>query len=401
MYLKPLFALFMLLLVVLASGATLCRLWSRAKEDRCGSRLLFGIVAFVSLFFAAFMVALEMHWLNWLWRINEVVIYRVVAIFYTLFIPLAAYGSFSLLDLIGKKLRPQNRWHLRGYIGIPLMLICFAVLVTGFLNRRHLEVERVDVESARLPEGFDDTKIVVLADLHFGTLVGQKSAYLQAIVDSVNALQPDFIFMVGDLVNIYANEMLGPHTILEALEARIGKYAVMGNHDYGGYFPFDNETEQQANELRMREVYEMCGFRLLENEGVEIAVGDTDKINVVGIENWGTGRFPKYGDLTAAMNTVSTDCYTILLSHDPTAWRPCVLASDYHVDLTVSGHTHGGQFIVFGLSPAMKEFEFWNGLYSSEQQYIYVSRGLGYTIVPMRVGRGPEISLIHLHKSVR
>lgn len=392
MYVNPLFALAVLLLVALPSLTSLWRLWRRPR------RLLKWTVAAISLLFALFMVGLEMHWIDWLWRWNEVVIYRVVAIFYATYLPWAAYGVFSLVDLIGEKRQPAKRWRLRYYIGLPLLLAAYIFLASGFFNRHNLTIERVEVKSVNLPEWFDGKTIVVLSDLHLGTLVGNKSAYLHSIIDSVNALQPDFVFFVGDLVNVYANEGLGPHLVLQELEARIGKYAVMGNHDYGGYFPFDNKNELVANEERMREMYESCGFHLLENEGVEIAVDDTNKINVVGIENWGTGRFPKYGDLDAAMRSVNDSLYTILLSHDPTAWRPLVLASDYPVALTLSGHTHGGQCVLFGLSPAMKDFEFWNGLATESDQYIYVSRGLGYTIVPMRIGKGPEISLITLGK---
>lgn len=398
MYVKPLLAIFVFLLTALPSATALWRLCKKGTSG-LGIMLQKLLVLVVALFFGAFMVALELHAIDWLWRLNETVVYRVVALFYAIFLPWAVYGGFNLIDLIGEKIKPQKHWMLRRNVGLPLMLVCCLMLIGGFFNRHHLVVERVEVESSRLPERFDGAKIVVLSDVHFGTLVGNKSDYLRSVVDRVNALQPDFIFLVGDLVNVYANEVLGPHTILETMEAKVGKYAVMGNHDYGGYFPFDNETELKANEERMCEMYEACGFHLLENEGVTIAYDKDNIINVVGIENWGTGRFPKYGDLDAAMSSVDSASYTILLSHDPTAWRPLILASGYPIDLTVSGHTHGGQMVLFGLSPAMKEFEFWNGLYCEDEQYIYVSRGIGYTIVPMRIGKGPEISLIQLYKS--
>lgn len=392
MYVSPLFALVVLLLVALPSLTALWRLWKRP-----GSFLKWTVVV-VSLLFALFMVALELHGIDWLWRWNEVVIYRAVAIFYAIYLPWAVYGGFSLLDLVGEKHQPAKNWRFRYVVGIPLLIVVYAFLTSGFFNRHNLTIEREEVESSNLPNRFDGKTIVVLSDLHLGTLVGNQAAYLHAIVDSVNSLQPDLVFFVGDMVNVYANEGLGPHIVLQELQARIGKYAVMGNHDYGGYFPFDDENELVANEERMREMYESCGFHLLANEGVEIAIDDTNKINVVGIENWGTGRFPKYGDLDAAMRSVNDSLFTILLSHDPTAWRPLVLAADYPIALTLSGHTHGGQCILFGLSPAMKDFEFWNGLAAESKQYIYVSRGLGYTIVPMRIGKGPEISLITLRK---
>lgn len=356
-------------------------------------------VLVVAVIFLFFVVTFSMQWLWWIWKISEKVAHHTIAILFAVFLPLATYGFFHLIDLVGAKVIPQKRWLLRFYAGIPMMVICCLFLTLGFLNRHKLVVERIEIESDRLPEKFYNTTIAVISDVHIGTLIGNKTAYLQAIVDSVNALQPDFVFLAGDLVSFRAGEALQYQSFLQDLEARIGKFAVMGNHDYGGYFPFYNEAELMDNEERMFEIYEACGFQMLRNEGVGIAYDEVNEINIVGIECWGRGPFPKLGNLDEAMSEVKQSAFTILLSHDPSIWRPLVFASNYYVDLTVSGHTHGGQIVLFGISPAMLNVEFWSGLYREGKQYIYVSRGVGYTAIPMRIGKAPEITLIQLRKS--
>lgn len=354
------------------------------------------VIAFVFFFFLA---AFYMQWLGWIWKISERVAHHTVALLFAIFLPLTAYEIFNLIDLIGTKIRPQKRWLLRFLLGIPMMLTCCLFLVHGFMRRHKLVVERIEIESERLPEKFNNTKIAVISDVHLGTLIGNKEAYLQAIVDSVKALHPDFVFLVGDLVSFRATEALQYQNFLQDLEAKVGKYAVMGNHDYGGYFPFYNEAELMDNEERMHDIYEACGFHMLRNEGIGIAYDDENVINIAGIECWGRGPFPKLGNLDEAMSNVRPSEFTILLSHDPSIWRPLVFASNYYVDLTVSGHTHGGQIVMFGISPAMLNVEFWSGLYREGNQYIYVSRGVGYTSIPMRIGNDPEVTLIELKKS--
>lgn len=390
--------LFVLLVVTLPVFIFLWRMKTIKRPTRFQVFLRRSVLV-TAVIFLFFVVTFSMQWLGWIWKISEMVAHHTVAILFAIFLPLATYGFFNFIDLVGAKIIPQKRWLLRFYIGIPTMIICCLFLTHGFLNRHKLVVERIEIESDRLPEKFDNTKIAVISDIHLGTLIGNKAAYLQTIADSVNALHPDFVFLVGDLVSFRAGEALQCQTFLQKLEAKIGKYAVMGNHDYGGYFPFYNEAELIDNEEHMHEVYEACGFHMLRNEGIGIAYDKENEINIVGIECWGRGPFPKLGNLDEAMSNVKQSAFTILLSHDPSIWRPLVFASNYYVDLTVSGHTHGGQIVLFGKSPAMLNVEFWNGLYREGKQYIYVSRGVGYTAIPMRIGNNPEITLIQLQKS--
>ena len=152
----------------------------------------------------------------------------------------------------------------------------------------------------------------------------------------------------------------------------------------------------------MMDVYHKeMNFELLKNEHVNLEKG-TDKIALVGVENWGKG-FKQKGDLDKALKGVDNAAFKILLSHDPTHWDLKTVPHATHVDLTLAGHTHGMQFGVdipgFKWSPAKYKYPRWSGLYEQAQQYLYVNRGFGFLGFPGRVGMWPEITVIELKRA--
>jgi hypothetical protein len=182
------------------------------------------------------------------------------------------------------------------------------------------------------------------------------------------------------------------------MSAPLGKYAVLGNHDYGDYFEWPSEREKQANLDRIKQGIRDAGFDLLLNENRTLSLNG-DSIDLLGVENWGKPPFPQYGDLSKAMKGSGADRPKILMSHDPTHWDLEVREMG-GVDLTLSGHTHGMQFGIeigdFRWSPSGWIYKQWAGLYCDKGQYLYVNRGLGYTGFPGRVGIRPEITLLTL-----
>jgi len=115
------------------------------------------------------------------------------------------------------------------------------------------------------------------------------------------------------------------------------------------------------------------------------------------MENDGDGvRFPQNGDLSSALYRVKRQDFVVLLEHDPSAWRRKILPHS-HVQLTLSGHTHGGQVSFLGMSPAMLKYKENSGLYTVGNRCLYVSNGLS-GVVPFRVGVPAEITVITLHK---
>jgi predicted MPP superfamily phosphohydrolase len=127
-----------------------------------------------------------------------------------------------------------------------------------------------------------------------------------------------------------------------------------------------------------------------------------DSIRLVGVENWGAGPFPKKGNLSKALDGVSDNEFSILMSHDPTHWDHHVLKHIKKINLTLAGHTHGMQFGINFLgikwSPVKYRYRRWMGLYKELDQYLYVNRGFGFLAWPGRVGMRPEITLIELEK---
>ena len=124
----------------------------------------------------------------------------------------------------------------------------------------------------------------------------------------------------------------------------------------------------------------------------------------MGVENWGVGGFSKDGDLKKAMSNVDDSIPTILLSHDPSHWRYVVQKSNYHIDLQLSGHTHGMQFGIeipgFKWSPVQYRYREWAGLYEKDEIQIYVNRGLGHLGYAGRVGIMPDISILNIKKRI-
>ena len=160
------------------------------------------------------------------------------------------------------------------------------------------------------------------------------------------------------------------------------------------------EKKQNLSDLLTKQ--EEIGFRVLMNETVKLEKNGAT-IDLIGIENWGKGRFAKYGDLEKAINGSSDENFQILMSHDPSHWDEEVLTKT-NIDLALAGHTHGMQFgiEIAGLkwSPVKYRYPRWGGLYSEGNQHLYVNRGFGYIGFPGRVGMPPEITLIEFHKKV-
>ena len=149
----------------------------------------------------------------------------------------------------------------------------------------------------------------------------------------------------------------------------------------------------------MLDVHRKMGFNLLLNSSKEIEIED-DKINLVGVENWGAGNFNKDGDLKKAMFEVNEEYPTILLSHDPSHWSAQVLDFQKRIDLQLSGHTHGMQFGIdipgFKWSPVQWRYKQWSGLYENSKKFIYVNTGVGNLAYAGRVGIMPEITVLKI-----
>ena len=261
-------------------------------------------------------------------------------------------------------------------------------------------VNRLSLNFKNLPPEFDGFRIVQISDIHAGSLDNPEEVLRG--VQMINNLNPDTVLFTGDLTNQHIEEVDSYINIFTQILSKEGNFAVMGNHDYFGLYHM-KEEEWPGYKSDFCQKCKELNFDLINNSNRIIQRGDAS-IKILGVENWGAGDWePKEGDLDKALENIQHDDFCILLSHDPTHWENKVLYHKRHIDLTLSGHTHGYQFGInmpgFQWSPAQYSFKRWMGLHEEKNQKLYINKGFGFLAFPGRLGMWPEITLIEL-KSV-
>lgn len=317
-----------------------------------------------------------------------------VIVYMAIIIPKGLYMLFSLIGMAFKRV-----WKKSTFIGNIVGLIIglggmFMVIYGTVFGWHKYQVKEVTFQSADLPEDFNGYKIVQFSDLHIGT-ISKYPKQVQKLTDIINAQKGDLIVFTGDLVNHRASELNGVENILSQLHAPDGVFSVLGNHDYSPYFKWESPRLQAANLDTLKQKEAQMGWKLLNNAHTLIHRNDTC-IALIGVENQGLPPFPEKGDLPKAMKGTE-GLFKILLSHDPTHWRREVLP-DSDIQLTLSGHTHAMQFILFGFTPASWFFKEYKGMYYENDRALYVNIGVGEVMLPFRFGAWPEITVITLQK---
>lgn len=318
-------------------------------------------------------------------------IYLIAALCVT--IPKAIFSLTSiLLRLIGKLIRCRIP---HGQISmIPAVLVLGYILFGVLKGKEYFQVKEVTFYSPDLPDAFDGYRILQLSDIHSGSWKNNKKA-LQKAIEICNSQQVNLAVFTGDMVNSRADELVEFMPILSQLKAPDGVYSVLGNHDYGTYTKWENESARLTNIDSLVARENRMGWKMLLNDSHIIYKGK-DSLALAGVENSGKPPFPDRGNLPKALK--GTDgMFTVLLSHDPTHWRRKVLP-DTSVQLTLSGHTHDMQISLFGFSVSQFIYPEHRGMYHQGNRGLYVNIGLGYVLFPMRLGAWPEITVITLKK---
>ena len=290
-----------------------------------------------------------------------------------------------------------RRWRRRWLYAVALVLVLTgwsALFYGAFVGIRGLKVRHVEYISADLPAAFDGYRIVQFSDAHVASLNGFRQPLLQQAVDSILAQHPDLVVFTGDLQNKRADEIDPHRDQLSRIKAKDGVVSIFGNHDYPMYIDADAYEKAWLFD-RTRTAEEQLGWTVLLNRHTVIRRG-ADSIVVAGMENDGEGRYPSKGDVVTTLTGVSHESFIIMLEHDPSSWRRSILPPA-HCQLTLSGHTHGGQLQLLGWSPAAMKYREYAGMYYVGRQALNVSTGLG-GVVPMRWGVAPEIVVITLRK---
>ncbi|MGD1156411.1 MAG: metallophosphoesterase [Terriglobia bacterium] len=242
------------------------------------------------------------------------------------------------------------------------------------------EITETDIWLRRLSTPHDGLRIVQLTDLHHSLFTPLEE--IQRAVHLANHLRPDLVALTGDYVTLSRDYIWPLARALGKLRARLGIFAVLGNHD------FQVDPDEVTRALRAQRI------RVLRNSHYPLR-SRSATLWVVGIDDlwW------QADDLDAALHSVPARDAKILLCHNPLGVR---LASEQGIDLVLSGHTHGGQVRLpvvgsfYGRSKLGERFvEGWNRLNGTQ---IYVSRGIGKVLVPLRVGCPPEITCLRLRR---
>jgi uncharacterized protein len=249
------------------------------------------------------------------------------------------------------------------------------------MEPRMLDITRHTIKNEALPAGFDGVRLIQFSDTHIGFQYTMDQ--LQQLITQINKLNPDLIVFTGDLLDDprHFTEKTKLISMLSKLNAPLGKFAVYGNHDHGGY----------GSDL-YKQIIEQSGFTLLLNTSANIKLLDGSSIWIAGIDDAMLGR----PDLSASMAKIPNNSYTILLSHAPDKAEE---AAKFPIQMQLSGHSHGGQIQIpfYGalVTPPFAE-KYVEGFYTvgrNKGLSLYVNRGLGTTRLPFRFLSQPELSI--------
>jgi predicted MPP superfamily phosphohydrolase len=262
----------------------------------------------------------------------------------------------------------------------------FAVSAYGAIAARTRKVvERVVVPISGLPPQLDGLTIVQLSDVHAGMFMREPQMAEYARI--ANGLRPDIIALTGDFVATHSDQVEPFMNAMTPLEARYGVFGCLGNHDI-----FTRSEEALAKR------FAAAGFSLLRNRN-EIIDIDGAKLNIIGVDYLFASRSTA-NTLNHVLSELSLEGTTILLQHAPQLFPQ---AAKFGIDLTLSGHTHGGQIaLTIGemiIAPARISTMFLAGLFKIDDSHLYVNRGLGTTGPPIRINAPPEITHITLRSA--
>jgi len=290
----------------------------------------------------------------------------------------AAVDAYNLLLRAASLATPSATGYLlpaRPVIG-GIMLVIVLLSTWGLVENSKIRVERVTVKTSTISPGEKPVRIAQISDLHLGLIVGKSK--LARVIRLIEKEKPDIFVSTGDLLDGLAPHLDDTSAMFAGIKAPLGKYAVMGNHEF-----YVGINESVA-------FHERAGFRVLRGESVKAG----DSIVIAGVDDPSGSRVgsPSWTDEAAALSGADEGVFTLLLKH-----QPIVLPSSREkFDLQLSGHTHGGQIFPFNFL-VKRRYQYMKGNYNLPSgSLIHTSRGTGTWGPPFRVLSPPEITLITL-----
>ena len=300
-------------------------------------------------------------------------------------------------------------------IALATALFTFGVMWWGIISTRHdIVVNHVTINSPKMPKSFEGFRILQFSDAHVGTW-GNDTTFVSRLVDEINAQDVDLILFTGDIVNRCSKELDPFLPVFARLHAPHGVYAVLGNHDYGGYMDWEHPGDANKDVDRLKKMMKSINWTVMCNT-TEFVKVDNDSIVLIGVENWGEPPFKQLGDLGKSypddpknFRGLNDDMFKILLTHNPMHWSS-VAVDISNIDLSLAGHTHAMQMMLkvgsWQWSPSKFRYEQWAGLYETKAKdgtnmSLYVNIGCGKVGFPARIlAAKPELTIFTLTNSI-
>ncbi len=292
-------------------------------------------------------------------------------------------------------------------VGGIFATIVFATLCNSLINTRtNLKIKRVAIKHASIPKSFDGFRIALFSDLHIASLISPERE-ITRLAESINKQDVDMVIFAGDLLHIRHNELTPKIArILSTIKARYGVYTVLGNHDTGVYIKDTLSLTKNENIAHLNTKIGQISWTMLRDSTI-YAVRGRDSIAVTGIDFTDALLEYKHSFATpdnysaeSLFSSIPKEMFNIAVSHLPQLWHP--ISSGNFAELTLSGHIHATQVAVemFGkrVSPAMLMYKEWSGLYSKDNNHLYITDGIGSVGFYLRIGARPELTIIELNR---
>ncbi len=249
-----------------------------------------------------------------------------------------------------------------------------AITVYGYHEARTIRMERIGIETSKLPPGINKLTIVQISDVHLGLI--NKDVRLRRVVEIIKDIKPDIVVSTGDLVDGQINTLNGLSDILKEVQPRYGKYAIMGNHEFHAGVKISEDFTQKA------------GFEILRQRSVTVK----NLVNIVGVDDAGHWGMQSTVTDKKLLEGVPRNIFTVFLKHRPEVDNKLLGL----FDLQLSGHTHGGQVYPFRYITQVS-FPMVAGLYPlNDDTALYVNRGTGTWGPPIRFLTPPEVTVFEI-----
>ncbi len=285
---------------------------------------------------------------------------------------------WALRHIPRKQFQPDRRLFLNASASV-LCAAPAAALSAGIIIRKDFQVQEMNLKFSNLPKDLRGLRLLQISDIHMSDYYS--AADLRRVVDACNGLDAHLVFVTGDLVTTKYDPLDSCLLELKRLRAASGIWGCLGNHEQ------HEKIEDEATRKGLK-----CDVRFLRQEAAPLKFGQS-KLNLVGVDHQRISNpYLQYVD-----QLVSPQDFNLLLSHNPAVFP---VAARQGFQLTLAGHTHGGQINVALAGKNLNIVDlvtpYTKGLYQNAGSSLYVNSGLGTIGVPVRLGSPPEITLIHL-----